>query len=148
MKRSEVRAFLKAGVDALVPVPEFGSGRESEFAAKLNKKYPVIWQTVKPVDVEITDEASAPLDRWEVELIIAKLDAMDSSADQYEEIIDECDLIAQKLVYKYRNIVSGYKLTTMDDIGREPFIKKKSPDVNTGVMLTFTLVSQDKTNVC
>lgn len=147
MKRSEIRTFLKAGVDVLTPTPEFGSGRLSEFASKLDNVYPAVWQLVKPVDTDLPDNTS-PLDKWDIELIIAKKDRLDSSAEEYEEIIDEADLIAQKLVYQYRNVTPGYKKIAISEIKREPFVKKKHPDCCSGVTLTFTITANDKTNVC
>lgn len=146
MKRSEIRTFLKNGVNALTPVPEFGSGRISEFNSIRNHTYPAVWQNVRPVDVDLPDNTS-PLDDWDIELIIAKKDTQDSSAEQYEEIIDEADYIAQKLVYQYRNVISGFKLITISSIKREPFVKKYA-DCLTGVMLSFTIRANDKTNVC
>jgi len=146
MKRSEIRTFLKNGVNALTPTPEFGSGRVSEFNSMPNKQYPAVWQNVKPVDVDLPDNTS-PLDDWDIELIIAKIDRQDSNATEYEEIIDEADFIAQKLVYQYRNVTEGFKKITIKDIRREPFVKKHS-DCLTGVTLTFTITANDKTNVC
>lgn len=149
MKRSEIRTFLKNGVNALTPVPEFGSGRLSEFASKLDHTYPAVWQVVRPVDVELlASGGGSPLDNWDIELVVAQKDTMDSMPAQYEELIDAADFIAQKLIYQYRNATSGYKMLHIHSIKREPFVKKKTPDVCTGVMLTFTLTSNDKTNVC
>jgi len=148
MKRSEVRDFLKAGVDELVPAIEFGSGRLSEFnPVSVNGSFPRVWQLVTPMSSE-HEPGSAPLDSWSIELLIAGKDDMGSKAEQYEHIIDDCDEIAQKLVYKYRNIVSGYKGITLTSFNREPFVKKNGAAVMSGVQLSFTIVSQDKTNVC
>lgn len=146
MKRSEIRDFLKSGVNALTPTPEFGSGRDTEFNSIRSHTYPAVWQNIKPVDVELPDNTS-PLNEWEIELIIAQKDNQDSAPEQYEEIIDESDLIAQKLIYKYRNIISGFKTTTISNITREPFVKKYA-DCLTGVLLTFKITENDRTNVC
>lgn len=146
MKRSEIRDFLKAGVNALTPPPEFGSGRLSEFASLRSHTYPSVWQNIKPVNVQI--ENIAPLDNWEIELTIAQLDKPDSTADQYEQIIDESDYIAQKLIYQYRNVTTGYKKLTISEVTRTPFVKKLSPDCISGVVLAFTIVATDTTNVC
>ena len=87
------------------------------------------------------------MDKWDIELIIAQKDAMDSAPEVYEGIVDSSDLIAQKLIYQYRNRISGYKQIAIDSIKREPFIKKYA-DCLTGVKLTFTITANDKTNVC
>jgi len=148
MKRSEIRAFLKAGVDALTPPPpEFGSGLITDFNSNRSHTYPSVWQNVKPVDVDLPEPMNAPLDEWDIELIIAQKDALDSAHEVYEGIVDEADLIAQKLTYQYRNVTSGYKLIQISSIKREPFIKKYA-DCLTGVKLTFTITANDKTNVC
>jgi hypothetical protein len=146
MKRGEVRSFLRSGVNALSPAPDFGSGRITEFNSLPNKKYPAVWQNVRPVDVDVPNNTS-PLDEWDIELIIAQIDRQDSSTEEYEAIIDEADFIAQKLIYQYRNVTSGYKLIAIDSIKREPFVKKYA-DCLTGVMLSFTIRANDKTNVC
>jgi len=147
MTRTEVREFIEAGVNALTPAVEFGSGLLTDFNSIRSHQYPSVWQAVKPVTPVIPFNSGAPTDRWDIELTIAQKDAMDSAPEQYEHIIDDCDLIAQKLVYKYRNIVSGYKLVTMESFKREPFVKKHA-DCLSGVTLTFTLVAPDTTNVC
>jgi hypothetical protein len=38
-------------------------------------------------------------------------------------------------------------MTTMESMQSEPFVKRYA-DCLTGVILTFTIVEQDKTNVC
>jgi hypothetical protein len=145
MTRTEIRDFLQAGVNALTPVPEFGSGLVSDFNSIRSHEYPAVWQVVAQVTAELT--ISAPLDSWEIDLIVAQKDRMDSSPSEYEHIIDDCDLIAQKLVFQYRDQVSGYKLVTMTGVSREPFVKKYA-DCLSGVNLKFTLVVQNNTNVC
>lgn len=145
MKRSEVRAFIRSGVNALSQATEFGSGLITDFNSIREHQYPTVWQRVAPVKPEMT--TSAPVDSWSIVLTIGKKDLLESAPETYEEIIDECDEIAQKLTYKYRNIVSGYKLVTLEDFTRTPFVKKHA-DCITGVELTFTLVATDTTNVC
>lgn len=148
MKRSEVRAFLKAGVDELVPAIEFGSGRLSEFnPVASNGSFPRVWQLVTPMSSDQIP-GLAPLDSWSIELLIAQKDEMGSSAEEYEHLIDDADELAQKLVYQYRNIVSGYKGVTLEGFTREPFVKKNGAACMSGVQLNFTIVVQDKTNVC
>lgn len=145
MTRTEIRDFLQAGVNALTPVPEFGSGLVTDFNSIRSHEYPAVWQVVAQVTAEFT--ISAPLDSWEIDLIVAQKDRMDSSPVEYEHIVDDCDLIAQKLIYQYRDQVSGYKLVTMTGVSREPFVKKYA-DCLSGVNLKFTLVVQNKTDVC
>ena len=70
------------------------------------------------------------------------------TVDQYEQIIDESDYIAQKLIYQYRNVTTGYKKLTISEVTRTPFVKRLSPDCITGVILAFTIVATDTTNVC
>lgn len=148
MKRSEVREFLRHGVNALLPVPEFGSGLITDFNYISSKQadFPKVWQVITPVSV--VEGNSAPTESWNIELLICRLDRMDSSPAQYEAIIDECDEMARKLHYKYRNIVDGYKLVTMEGINREPFIKKHAACL-TGVTLSFTLIAPNtSSDVC
>lgn len=147
MKRSEIRDFLKAGVNALTPVVEFGSGRLSEFASIRNHQYPSVWQNIKPVNTQLPDNA-APVDQWDIEILIAQKDTPDSVAEQYEHIIDDADFIAQKLIYLYRNVIDGYKKIVITDIVRTPFVKKNSPDCISGITLTFKMTVSDRTRIC
>lgn len=146
MKRVEIRDFLKAGVDLLTPSHEFGRGRLSEFNSKRNWKYPVVWW--KTAGLESNQlSTGAPTDRWDIQLYIGLLDKDGSAADQYEALRDTCDETAQRLNYAYRQVVSGYKLVTIESFKRDPFTKINS-DCVTGVILSFTLIAPDKTNVC
>lgn len=146
MKRSEVRAFIKEGVNAITPVLTFSEGLVSEFAADVSRQLPTVHNVLEENDTELSE--SAPSDTWKIRLLIANLDKMDSVSSAYEDIVDHCDEVAQKLIYKYRNIVDGYKLVTMDGINRKKFVKKYSPICITGIELTFNLHAPDKTNVC
>lgn len=145
MKRSEIRAFIEAGVNAITTPLDYYEGLITDFNSKRTNQYPAVHLILEQNDTELTD--SAPQDTWAIKLIIANQDKMDSLPDQYEHIVDDCDEIAQKLIYKYRNIVSGYKLVTMDNVGRVKFIKKYA-DCLTGVELSFDLHAPDQTNVC
>lgn len=147
MKRSEVREFIRKGVEALSPQVQFGDGRLSEFNSKLNKELPFIWMESLSVSTALTEGVTLPYDSWSIVLHIAKQDKLDSLASQYEAIIDECDLLAQELITQYNFIVAGYKTTTMEDISREPFIKNFTGPL-TGVILSFTLTSPDTTDTC
>lgn len=147
MTRKEIRTFLKAGVDALDPVLEFGSGLITDFNAKPDKTLPQVWQELQPVKGD-NDVRQAPIDDWSVRLHIAiGHNQQDVSADNYEDFIDTCDLVAQRLMKQYNSIVSGYKLVTLTDRTRTPFAKKYA-HVMSGVVLQFTINSPDKTDLC
>jgi hypothetical protein len=86
------------------------------------------------------------------------LDKSDSRQEDYEPIIDACDQIARKLIWQYNQILYGstgvstanqtaYKLISLDGVSREPFIKQHA-DCLTGVILSFTLIIPDTTDVC
>ena len=145
MKRREIRSFLQKGVNEITPSVEFGSGLITDFNSIRNHSYPSVWQSIAPISVNLGN--SAPLDRWEIKLTIAQKDFMGSPPKTYEDIIDTCDEIAQRLTYLYRNVVEGYKKITMEDFRREPFVHQYA-DCLSGVDLTFTLISPDQTNVC
>ncbi len=146
MKRTEVKDFINAGINAIDAGIAYGTGRISEFNSDRMMSYPHIW--MEPLVVNTTIEnIGLPYDSWSIKLHIAKKDQVDSSADQYEQLVDECDLIAQELVQKYNQIVSGYKLVTLTSISREPFVKKNADNLS-GVILSFTLNAPDITNLC
>jgi len=155
MKREEVRAFLKAGADALKM--QFDSGRITEFNKLADKGEPFAW--VESLRTETDLNNSTLIDNWDVNIHVAKFDTSDSVQDQYEAIIDACDQLARQLIWQYNvklydsTLTSDtnqalYKLITMSGIGREPFIKKHANPPMTGVILSFTLNIPDKTNVC
>jgi len=145
MKRSEVRTFIRDGVNALTVNHTFSEGLITDFNADTNRGLPTVHLLLEENDTDLPE--SAPTDSWAIKLIIANIDKMDSSATVYEDIIDHCDEVAQKLIYKYRNVISGYKLVTMDGINRKRFIKKYAACL-TGIELVFTIHAPDKTNVC
>ena len=146
MNRKQVRTFTRTAVNAMTPAVEFGSGEISDFNSLRSHKYPSVWMALSSVSGS-NSKAAAPVDDWDIELIIAQKDALDSDPEQYEDIIDHCDEIAQKLMYNYNKIVSGYKLVTLSNRKREPFVKKYA-DCLTGVKLMFTMNIPDQTNVC
>jgi hypothetical protein len=146
MKRSEVKTFIEAGVTALGQSVGFGTGRLSEFNKERSNEYPTAWLETLEVNPDIT-ESGLVMDTWQINLHILKKDDISSSTDQYEEIIDQCDEIAQKLIYKYNHIISGYATATIDGYSRTPFIKDHA-DVLTGVLLQFTLTAPDTTDHC
>ena len=147
MKRSEVRTFIREGVNSLVPVLDYSEGQITDWNAQRSNEYPGILSVLEQTDTSIPTTSTPLNDSWDIKLIIANKDALDSIPDVYEAIVDDCDSISQKLIYKYRNIIDGYKLTTMEAINRKKFIKKYA-DCLTGIELTFKLINQDRTNVC
>lgn len=145
MKRSEVRQFIKDGVNAITPVLTFSEGLITDFNADVSRSLPTVHHILESNDTDLTE--SAPSDSWKIRLLIANLDKLDSKPEVYEDIVDHCDEAAQKLIYKYRNIIEGYKLVTIDGINRKKFVKKHAI-ILTGIELTFNLNAPDKTNVC
>lgn len=147
MTRDSVRAFLKAGVDALDPVLEFGSGLLTDFNAKPDKTLPQVWQELRPVG-GTNPPNLVPIDSWDIRLHIAIGHMqLDVAPDVYEPTIDKCDLVAQKLMVQYNQIVSGYKLVTLTNRTRTPFTKKHV-HVMSGVILSFTINAPDTTELC
>jgi hypothetical protein len=144
MKRSEVRAFIESGVTALGTNIPFGSGKITDFNSKRDNTYPTVWLETIEVDPELTD-TGLPIDDWLINLHICQKDLLDSLPLQYEGIIDQCDEIAQKLIYKYNRVVEGTDLITISGYSRTPFIKKHADDL-TGVLLSFTITAPDKTD--
>lgn len=146
MTREEVRAFIKSGFEALSKVVPFGNGRLTEFNSHRSNTYPSGWLESLSATTALT-ESNLPYDDWNIVIHIAEKDFAGSKPEQYEAIVDRCDLIAQQLVKKYNAIVTGYKLVTLSSIERNPFIHKQADDT-TGVILSFTLTAPDTTNVC
>lgn len=147
MKRSEIRTFLNAGVSVINPAMPFGSGRITEWNSNRSNEYPgVWWESVEPLDVEIINFL-LPTDSWLIKLWIGKKDSADSVPLQYEQIIDDCDYIAQQLIQKYNNVVAGSNNSKIENINRQPFVKLFA-DAISGVILTFNLNVPDQTNLC
>lgn len=149
MTRAEVNEFLKSGVNALRPSVEYGRGRIFEFNSIRNHNYPAAWWLTgedSAVNTELSDN-STPIDNWNIKIRIAQIHKADATAEEYEGIVDECDRIAQRLRYKYDQIVSGYKLVTITGVERVPFVKDQA-DCLSGVDFSFNLVAVDTTNNC
>lgn len=146
MTRTEVRALIKSAVDALTQTIQFNSGRITEFNSERSNQYPFIWLEPLAVGTELNTN-QVPIDEWACILHVANKDAAGSTPEQYEAIVDQCDLIAQKFIHKLNAVVTGYKLLTLTSISREPFIHKHADDVS-GVMVSFTITVIDNTNVC
>jgi hypothetical protein len=147
MKRSELRDLIESGVNAITPALDYDSGRISEFNSNRNNEYPkVFFESIQEVPVDIVNQV-LPINGWPVILHIGKKDAVDSSTEQYEQLIDECDLIAQKLIYQYNLNLSSSSKLSVTSYTRAPFVKKHA-DVITGVILSFTLNDPDQTSLC
>lgn len=146
MKRREVRAFIQSGIETLTETAQFNSGKIDEFNSQPDKGYPFCWLDSLKVKSELTT-TYLPVDDWDISILIVKQDSLGSAPEEYEEIIDHCDELAQQLIYQINNQVSGYKLVTIKGISRDPFIKKLA-DCTTGVNLSFTLTAPDLTNNC
>lgn len=149
MKRSEIRTFIEAGVTAVDSSMDFGSGRLTEWNSNRSNEYPgVWWESDQSLSSEIVNH-TLPTDSWPIRVHIGMKDAMASSAQEYDELVDHCDVIAQKLIRQYSQILESqnYNLVTVSGISREPFIKKHA-DCITGVILSFTLNAPDTTDLC
>lgn len=147
MTRKEVRDFIRNGVNSISPVLDFFEGQITDWNSERSNQYPGVMHILETTDTDIPTSNTPPVDKWNIKLIIANKDALDSNPEDYENIVDQCDNIAQKLIYKYRAIISGYKLLTIEGINRKRFVKKYA-DCITGIELTFALHNQDQTNVC
>lgn len=156
MTRAQVRAFLKAGADALKA--NFDSGRLTEFNSLHDKTFPFIWVESPSADTEFGGSGASLTDDWDIKIHVNKQDSPDSIQTQYELLIDDCDLIAVKLIWQYNYILQQasnistanqdlYKLVTLSGISRVPFIKKHT-DCLTGTILSFKLNTPNLIDVC
>lgn len=143
MRREEIRAFIKAGVDALSPSVKFNSGRISEFNSARDNEYPFVWLE----SLRATNPSEAPQQVWECVLHIAKLDKIDSKPEEYEALLDDCDYLAQLLIMSYRNTITGWDKLVIGDSAREPMIKKHADDV-TKIVLSFEITDFNPVDVC
>lgn len=138
MTRPEVKEFIESGAQ-LLQMP-FDTGRISEFNSNRSNTYPFVF--LETVSVQTTLTNSIPTDTFSIKIHVLSKDRIDSSNSEYEDLIDQADVIAQKLVKRYNDILSNYNLVTITGISRIPFIKKHA-DCLTGVLLSFSLLSQD-----
>ena len=144
MNRQQVRTLVKSAANNLNA--EFNSGRVSEFNSEANKKYPYIWLESVKADTRLSP-IQLPVDTWKCVIHVVKLDSAGSLPEQYEDIVDECDTIARKLIRLINQEISGYKLITLSSISREPSIHKLA-DNTTGVILSFDLNAPDTEDIC
>lgn len=147
MKRSDLRSFIEDGVNSINPTLGFGSGAIDFFNSNRSWKYPMVFHA-SLTETDTVLGKSAPSDSMKISLRVAQNGRLDMVPSEYEPMIDECDDIARKLIYKYRNVVAGFKKTDIENILRQPFIKKFA-DCLVGVELTFTLNSfEQDDDVC
>ncbi len=144
MNRSEVRAFIKAGVDALEKVAEFRNGMISDFNSEPGKPYPYVWmESISRTE----DVATNKQQTWNVVLHVAFKDAMDSKPEVYEGLKDKADAIAGQLCDIYDRGLRKSYLVTMPTRNIEPFHKRHA-DCLTGVILSFDLQTPSNTVFC
>jgi hypothetical protein len=146
MKRSEVRAFVKSGVDYLNQSIPFNSGRISDFNKQRSNEYPYVWLESLSVTPDIQAQGP-PMDSWNIVLHILNIDKVDSLPEQYELIIDECDEIGQHLVKTFNDLLTDSKNIVLDGVSRDPFIKLHA-DCLTGIVLSFNINTWDKSSFC
>lgn len=138
MTRSEVKEFIQSGAE-LLQIP-FDTGRISEFNSNRSNTYPFVF--LETVSAQTTLTNSLPTDTYAIKIHVLSKDWIDSSNQEYESLIDNADIVAQKLIKRYNDILSNYNLVTINSISRVPFIKKHA-DCLTGVLLSFNLLTQD-----
>jgi hypothetical protein len=138
MKRSEVKQFIEAGAE-FYAIP-FDTGRISEFNSSRSNTYPFIFFETPNVTTDLIN--SVQTDNWTIRLHLASKDSPDSKMSQYEELIDDADYLAQRLVRRYNDVINDYNLVLISGISRTPFIKKHA-DCLTGIVLEFTLTVQN-----
>jgi len=138
MTRAEVKEFIQSGAE-LLQIP-FDTGRISEFNSNRTNTYPFVF--LETVSAQTTLTNSLPTDTYAIKIHVLSKDWMDSSNQEYESLIDQADIVAQKLIKRYNDILSNYNLVTINSISRVPFIKKHA-DCLTGVLLSFNLLTQD-----
>lgn len=140
MTRAEIKEFIQSGAEYF-NLP-FDTGRVSEFNSARSNTYPYIF--LESPNVTTILNRSIPTDSWTIRIHVAMKDAMDSKTSEYEALIDQADLQAQKLIKQYNDILTNFNLVTITGISRVQFIKQHA-DCLTGVILQFTLTSQDVT---
>jgi len=138
MTRKEVKDFIQSGAE-LYNIP-FDTGRITEFNSHRSNTYPFIFLETITVSTDLINSVQS--DTWAINLHIASKDALDSDTDEYEALIDDADLLAQKLTRRYNDVLNTYDLVTISNISRTPFIKKHA-DILTGVILSFDLTVQN-----
>lgn len=148
MTRKEISQFIESGVKLLAPKTQYGRGRLSEWNSRRDHVYPKVWQVTN--EETIATEFSptlTPIDSWDIDLRVAFKDSQDSTEEQYEDLVDYADSLAQKLMFNYNQIVQTLPAVSLSGITRTPFFKKNADGI-TGVKITFTLTVADLTSNC
>lgn len=151
MTRNELKDFIQLPINDLNPSVEYDCGRLTQLNQFLQKigitNFHFIWLVSPGTKPGYNDTMTVLFDNWTVQLHIGKLDKMDSSLEEYEAIIDECDMLARKLLNQYNLQLEESPHVTITGIGIDPFIKLHAV-CSTGVILSFTLNAPDLTSLC
>lgn len=147
MTRKEVRDFISEGIYQLNKSYGFNSGRITEFNSARDNEYPFLWMESLSSENTINQASLAQFRNWNVVIHIAKKDAQDSKAEEYEGLIDDCDALAYQLTKQLNHDIENSNLIQIESTTIEPFIKRHA-DNTTGVILSFTLIDFDSTDVC
>lgn len=147
MKRFEIRDFIRSGVEKLNQSYKFNSGRITEFNSARDNEYPYLWLESLSSENTVVQGSYAQFRNWAVRIHIAKKDSADSLPAQYESIVDQCDELAYELCKIYNHDLGTSKVVNIEGTTIEPFIHRHADDL-TGVILSFTLVDFDSTDVC
>jgi len=147
MERAEVRSFIESGVEYLNQSIPFNSGRLTEFNSNRSNEYPFVWLETLASTEDITTSGGPNVQNWNITLRIVFKDAIDSSPQQYESLIDQADVLARKLKKVYDQKLQSSKLVTLTGLSYDPVIKVHA-DCVTGVDLSFTLEAYDNSKLC
>lgn len=146
MKREEVRDLIGSAINALSEKVSFNSGRISEFNSERENEYPFAWLESLSRETSF-NENQMPFDDWGCIMHFVKLDQPGSPPEDYEHLVDECDLLAKQFIYQLNQVVSGSNIITLSGLTSDPKIQKHA-DRTSGVILSFTLNIPDLTDVC
>lgn len=146
MTRSELLTFIEAGANEIMPSAYFDTGRITSLNAIQDISYPYIW-LVSPGSTPDLTENLMLFDNWDVAIHIGKQDQIDSVHAEYEAIVNECDMIARKLINRYNQVIDGYATAVISGLSIVPFIKMHSR-CETGVILSFSINAPDTSDLC
>lgn len=146
MKREEVRDLIQSAINGLSERVSFNSGRITEFNSERENDYPFAWLESLSRETSFNN-FQMPMDDWGCVMHFVKLDQPGSPPEDYERLVDECDLLSKKFIYQLNQVITGFNLVTLSGLGSEPKIQKHA-DRTTGVILSFTLNIPDTTDVC